>query len=274
MTMRLIASSVRWRLICGSICASGSAPSTMPSKPNRYGSVSSSAGSSAASAARTFSRRVGRIVRVRDAEIAAQQFEHRQPRRGLAVRDRVRFEHFAFGRQSRLELVDTAATCRCRPPPPPQRSARARSSPVRARAASAASSRSRPTNLRQPAPRGELEVRRAAARRAPPRKRRSVRSIPLTAVGPSARKLEVALEQSPRLLAHRDRTRRRGGLHPRRQIGHMTDRRVLGMPAGLDRAHHHLAGVHADAGFDAESCPPSRRRSACDATPRCIASAA
>jgi hypothetical protein len=42
----------------------------------------------------------------------------------------------------------------------------------------------------------------------------------------------------------------RRGLHPRRQIGHMTDRRVLGMASGLDRPHHHLARVHPDAGFN------------------------
>jgi hypothetical protein len=61
---------------------------------------------------------------------------------------------------------------------------------------------------------------------------------------------EVALAQSLRHLAGRDRTRRRRSLHPRRQIGHMTDRHVLGMSTNLYRSHHHLARVHPDAGFN------------------------
>ena len=86
-TIRLIASSVRCRLIGGSICANGSGPSTMPSKPNRYGSVSSSVGSRVLSESRTFARRAAALSASWATEIAAQQFQHRQPRGSLAVRD-------------------------------------------------------------------------------------------------------------------------------------------------------------------------------------------
>src|SRR6266851_5007619 len=48
----------------------------------------------------------GRIVAVLQTEVAAQQFQHGQPRRGLTVRDRIRFEDFAGRRDSRLELVE------------------------------------------------------------------------------------------------------------------------------------------------------------------------
>jgi hypothetical protein len=41
-------------------------------------------------------------------KIAAQQFEHRQPRRRLPVRHGVGFQHFAFRRKDCLELIDQA----------------------------------------------------------------------------------------------------------------------------------------------------------------------
>ena len=62
---------------------------------------------------------------------------------------------------------------------------------------------------------------------------------------------EVALDQFARLLADGDRSGRRERLHPRGEIGRVPDRRVFGMAAaGRDRAHHHFAGVHADARLD------------------------
>ena len=67
---------------------------------------------------------------------------------------------------------------------------------------------------------------------------------------PQRPELEVALAQSLRRLTGRDRTRRRRGLHPRREIRHMTDRRVFGMASSLDRPYHHFARVHSHAGFD------------------------
>ena len=67
---------------------------------------------------------------------------------------------------------------------------------------------------------------------------------------PQRAELEVAFAHSLRRLTGGDRTRWRRGLHPRRQIGHMPDRRVLGMSANLYRPHHHLARVNSHAGFD------------------------
>jgi hypothetical protein len=53
------------------------------------------------------------------------------------------------------------------------------------------------------------------------------------------------------MLAHRDRAGGRERLHPRRETGRMRNRSVLSaMLAGLDRAHHHLAGVQPDANLD------------------------
>ena len=67
---------------------------------------------------------------------------------------------------------------------------------------------------------------------------------------PQRLELEVALAQSLRRLTGRYRSRRRRGLHPRREIRHMTDRRVFRMAAGLDRPHHHFARVDPHAGFN------------------------
>src|SRR5712692_6999822 len=60
-------------------------------------------------------------------------------------------------------------------------------------------------------------------------------------------KEEVALTELSDLFRRRDRTYWRQHLHPRREVGSMPNRRVLGMRlAGLDRTHHHLTCIHAD----------------------------
>ena len=159
MTMRLIASSVRRRLICGSIWASGSGAFLYSEQPQQVRQHFAECRVERRKRGTDLLAPRGRIVRVLNAKIAAQQFEHRQPGRRLAVRHRVGFQHFAFGRQCRLELVDQPRLARCPPPPTTATICPCPPSPVRARASSAAISRSRPTNLRQPAPRRELEVR-------------------------------------------------------------------------------------------------------------------
>src|SRR5580693_7972360 len=60
---------------------------------------------------------------------------------------------------------------------------------------------------------------------------------------------EVTLAEIAGLLTDRDRTSRRHRLQARSEVRRMSDRRVLNSPAGLDRAHHHFAGIDADARF-------------------------
>ena len=106
-----------------------------------------------------------------------------------------------------------------------------------------------PDEPRQPAPRRELEVR--------PQRAGAHHLVnldwsvePFDRRRPERPELEIALAQPLRRFARRDRARRCRGLHPRRQIGHMTDRCVFGMASGLDRPHHHFARVHSNAGFN------------------------
>src|SRR6516162_5181130 len=61
---------------------------------------------------------------------------------------------------------------------------------------------------------------------------------------------EVALAQLAGILTRRNRAGRRNHLHPRREIGRMTDQPVLHLAVGLDRMGHHFAGMDADAGFE------------------------
>ena len=106
-----------------------------------------------------------------------------------------------------------------------------------------------PDEPRQPAPRRELEVR--PKRPGAHHLVHFDRGVQAFYCRRSQRpELEVPLAQSLRRLTGRDRTLRRRGLHSRRQIGHMTDWRVFGMAAGLDRPHHDFARVHPDARFN------------------------
>ena len=164
------------------------------------------------------------------------------------MRDRVRLQHFASVRDSGLELVHQARLARarlanCRNDLPVARPGLLQRAGHRRHLALA------PDEPRQPAPRRELEVRpqRPGAHHLV-HLDRGVES--LYRRRPQRPELEVALAQSLRRLTGRDRTRRRRGLHPRRQIGHMTDRRVFRMASGLDRPHHHFARVHPDPRFN------------------------
>src|SRR5712664_3777280 len=67
---------------------------------------------------------------------------------------------------------------------------------------------------------------------------------------PEVAQFEVALDQTARILADYDATRRRHGLHPRREIGRMTHRGVLSVPAGMYHAQDHFAGVDTDTHLD------------------------
>ena len=107
-----------------------------------------------------------------------------------------------------------------------------------------------PDELRQPAPRRALQPR--AQRPEPGHLVNIDRLADAFDLGrPQRLEREIALDQLARLLADCDRAGRRERLHPRGEIGRMPDRRVFGLSAaGRDRAHHHFAGVHADARFD------------------------
>ena len=164
------------------------------------------------------------------------------------MRDRVRLQHFASVRDSGLELVHQARLAcarlaNCRDDLPVSRHGLLQRAGHRRHLAFASD------EPRQPAPRRELEVRpqRTGAHHLV-HLDRGVES--LYCRRPQRPELEVALAQSLRRLTSRDRTRRRRSLHPRRQIGHMTDRRVFCMASGLYRPHHHLARVHPNASFN------------------------
>ena len=67
---------------------------------------------------------------------------------------------------------------------------------------------------------------------------------------PEVAQLEVTLDQTPRILANYDATCWRNRLHPRREVGRMSYRSVLSMPAGMYHAQDHFAGVNPDADFE------------------------
>jgi hypothetical protein len=67
---------------------------------------------------------------------------------------------------------------------------------------------------------------------------------PLDSGRPQRFEVEVPFTQLSGLLGDGDRTGRRQRLHPCRQAGRVPDRRILVMRVtGLDRSHHHFAGV-------------------------------
>ena len=228
----------------------------MPSSANRYGSVSSSARSSVEHLAGDLLAPRALVVLGRDLEIAVQQIDHRQIGRRLAVRDRERFQHHPARLRRRLELEEQPRLADARPPPSPRRSARARLAPARRACLHRLHLALAPDELRQPAPGRALQPR---AQRPEPGHLVNVDRLADAFDPGRAERLEreVALAQLARLLADRDRAGRRERLHPRREVGRMPDRRVLGLArAGRDRAHHHFAGVHADARLDRQ-LPPS-----------------
>jgi hypothetical protein len=50
--------------------------------------------------------------------------------------------------------------------------------------------------------------------------------------------------------ANYDATCWRNRLHPRREVGRMTHRRVLSVPAGMDHPQDHFAGIDPDTDFE------------------------
>ena len=164
------------------------------------------------------------------------------------MRDRVRLQHFASVRDSGLELVHQARLARARLAN--RRNDLSVSSPgLLQRAGHRRHLALASDEPRQPAPRRQLEV---TAQRPGAYHLVHVDRLAQTFDLRSAQVAEgeISLAQSLRRLTGRDRTRGRRRLHPRRQIGHMTDWRVFGMPSGFDRPHHHLARVHPDPRFD------------------------
>src|SRR6266851_5813643 len=61
---------------------------------------------------------------------------------------------------------------------------------------------------------------------------------------------EVALDQTACFLADDDTACRRCPLHPRREVGHMSNRRVLGVPSRVDHAQNYFARVDPDTDLD------------------------
>jgi hypothetical protein len=67
---------------------------------------------------------------------------------------------------------------------------------------------------------------------------------------PEVAQFEVTLDQTARILANYDASRRGHGLHPRREVGHMSNRRVLGVSARVDHAENYFARVDPDTDLD------------------------
>src|SRR5713101_6467645 len=57
----------------------------------------------------------------------------------------------------------------------------------------------------------------------------------------------------PRIFADHYSASRRGGLHPRSEVGHMSNRRVLGVSARVDHAENYFARVDPDTDLDPRS---------------------
>ena len=161
-----------------------------------------------------------RIIDAPNAEIVAQQFEHRQPRRRLAVRHRVGFEQFTFRRQLRLELVEQArfagAGLRYHRHDLPVSDHRQFKGALHLLKLVRASD-----ELGQPAPCGEIEV---AARRPG-----CDDLVNVDRFGDSfnfgrsqAAELKITFDEAPRIFTDDDPIGRRRALHARGQIDHVT----------------------------------------------------
>ncbi len=190
----------------------------------------------------------GLVVRVLDAEVTVEQLQHRQISRGLAVRHRIGFQHLAVAGQHCLELIHQPrlAGSRLRH----RRDDLALACPGQfQRTLHLGHFALAPDELREPAPRCQFEM---------PTQRSDTRHLvdidrlahALDFSLPEVAQFEVALDQTTCFLADYDATRRRHGLHPRREVGRMTNRGVFGVPARMDHAQDHFARVDADTDFE------------------------
>src|SRR5229473_2608376 len=72
---------------------------------------------------------------------------------------------------------------------------------------------------------------------------------------PEVAQFEVTLDQMSRILANYDAARRRHGLHPRREVGRMTHRGVLSVPAAMDHPQDYFTGIDPDTDLDSRLAP-------------------
>src|SRR6516225_3257155 len=73
---------------------------------------------------------------------------------------------------------------------------------------------------------------------------------------------EIALYEPPALFCDDNAAGRRDGLHSCGKIGHMPDRRIFRVAAGVDRPQHDLASVDPDSNLHSRSLQPVLRAAA------------
>ena len=188
-----------------------------------------------------------------------EQFEHWQPGRCLAVRYRVGFQQFTFGRQHCLEFVKQprfagAGLGHHRDDLPLTALRQVE------RALHLRKLRFAPDEPRQPAPRRQLKVASQGTCANHPSASTGA-SSPLYRRRPQCPELEVPLARSLRHLTPRSnppapRT------HPRREICHVPDRRVFRMASRLDRTPFALLPAPTPTPASTGILPSLRKRSA------------
>src|SRR6266851_5099685 len=190
----------------------------------------------------------GLVVGVLDTEIPVEQLQYRQISRRLAMRHRVGFEHLAIAWQHRLELIDQPRLAGSR--------LRHRGDNLTVTAARQLQRTLHlgnfalaPDELRQPAPRRQFEM---TVQRSDTDHLVDVYRLfdAFDFSRTQLAQLEITFDQVPRIFADDYAARRRGRLHPRREVSCMSHRRVLGVPARVDHAENYFTGVDADADLD------------------------
>jgi hypothetical protein len=184
-----------------------------------------------------------------DLEIVLQQIDERHVRRGFAVRDGKGFEDGAAGVRDDLEFMKQPRLADARFTDGRNDLAMARTREFE-RALELHHVGVASDEFGKSAPRRCLQSR---AQRPDPGDFIDVDRIAesLDAGGTERFQLKVSFHQPSRIFGGRDRSGRCQRLHPGRQTGRMSNRRVFGMRRiGLDAAHDRLAGVDADAHLD------------------------
>ena len=188
-----------------------------------------------------------RVVTVRDAEIAVEQLDYRQPGRRLAVRNRVSLENLALRSQRFAELEKQprlAGAClgdqRDDLPFAAHRQFERASHPLQLPLAA--------DEFVQAAPHRHLE----SLQGSEPGDFKRVDRIAdaFDCRRPQRPHFKITLDQPTRPLTYGDRTGGSQRLQPGGEIGGVPDRGIFQPPPGFDRAHDHFAAIDSDPHLD------------------------